>query len=120
MSPQEILKQYITNNDFEGVELTSFDVDVMLDQWLGLNPMPVITDVNNFSDAVNKAMWNFYMADARAVFFGKAFPISIENIRWNVEQAIINRANGSPLSAALEFAENKIDQAESELYGEWQ
>lgn len=109
MNTLEIKKNYIAENKLDGVELTSFDADAMMDQWLEQNPMPDATSHSKFAECVDKCMWRMRMAEARAVFLGLEFPLNVPAYRWNIEQAIINRNGGTMLSAGLDYVENLLE-----------
>lgn len=89
------LNQIIENND---------SVCDMMDEWLEINPMPEVTDLDSYQQAVDKAFWALKKDEAATVFNGEEYPINVSAYKWNIEQAIINRAYPKTmLEAALDY-----------------
>lgn len=78
----------------------------MMAEWNELNPMPEVTDLECFTQAVNKAYWALKADEAATVFSGEEYPLDVPAYRWNIEQAIINRNGGTMLQAALDYVHN--------------
>lgn len=80
------------------------NVIYMMDEWLRYNPMPEITDVNNFDQAVKKAYWALQKDEAFTIFFGEEYPLDVPSYKWNIEQAIFNRSpDVSMVASALDY-----------------
>ena len=76
-------------------------------EWLAANPMPQVTDLESFSQAVSKAYWSLRADEAATIFSGEEYPLHVPSYKWNIEQAIINRdSSKTMLQAALEYVEN--------------
>jgi hypothetical protein len=86
---------------------TNDSVEEMMAEWLELNPMPEITDLGSFQQAVNKAFWALKSDEASTVFSGEEYPLQVSAYKWNIEQAIINRDSGETmLQAGLDYVHN--------------
>lgn len=92
-----------------------FFYDEVYDAWLKNNPMPEITDLKDFNQAVTKCLWSL-KNEAVATFCHsdgvKVFELNTDTARWAIEQSIINRKEGTMLAAGLAHVANL-----AEIYG---
>lgn len=80
----------------------------LMQAWIAQNPMPEITDLQDFKQAVNKAVWAFESGVA-AAYFNNCLEIEVSGYRWAIEQAIINRDSGQTmLQAGLDWVEARL------------
>ena len=79
-----------------------------IDAWTEANPMPVITDLESFEQAVAKSFWALRLDEAATVIeYEEEYPLNVLAYKWNVEQAIINRhPSKTMLEAGLEYVSN--------------
>ena len=103
----KINEEYKRIHQIQATDVVSLDqVNEMLDEWLMLEPMPEVTDLHSFTQAVDKAYWALMHDRSTIVFSCEKYPLDVPAYKWNIEQAIINRdSNKTMLSAALEYVE---------------
>lgn len=86
------------------IKETNETAEEMMQEWLSINPMPEVTDLESFQQAVNKAYWALESDEAATVFSGEDYPLQVSAYKWNIEQAIFNRdASKTMLQAALDY-----------------
>lgn len=90
------------------LDFSDLDTNELMSMWLKDNPIPEITDLDSFEQAMSKAMWALRSDEAATVFSGEDYPINVESCRNSIEQAIINRVSSKTmLQAALDYVENR-------------
>lgn len=84
------------------------DEHELMQAWIAQNPMPEITDLQDFKQAVNKSVWAFESGVA-AAYFNNCLEIEVSGYRWAIEQAIINRdSSQTMLQAGLDWVEARL------------
>lgn len=84
-------------------------INTMMSRWLELNPQVSFTNKDDFTNAVDQAVWRLRHDEAVTIFNGEDYHLNVDSIRWNIEQAIINRDSGKTMhQAAFEYVESKM------------
>lgn len=99
---QELVDQFKSKNK-------DIDYDEVYKSWHSNNPMPAVIDLDDYSQAVNKAFWSLKSEAVATFCYSKgveSFRLNLASATWAIEQAILNRTEGTMLSAAIAYVEN--------------
>ncbi len=80
-------------------------VSALLIQWLEKNPIPKFTTHKDYDHAVEKAYWALRKDEACTFFLEGVYPLHVPSYRYNIEQAILGRADGTMLAASMAYVE---------------
>lgn len=106
---KKIISDYRFENDLNGVEFTTEDVEALDAIYSSQNPMPPARGMCGIDEAVRKAMWSLRTDEAHCQFMGQVILTDVESHHWCIEQAVLNRSNMTALAAAMDYAEKFTD-----------